>query len=114
MSTELTDAMLEELQRDFCVDTGPLAWVFVACCEASQPGVSLEAGRERAAARARLTDWLTSEDGLQTARSIGFVCVGTLQERVRELEAELANLKTCDTCEEPATRHVCRHHCYRS
>ncbi|HEU4727714.1 MAG TPA: hypothetical protein VFT22_07490 [Kofleriaceae bacterium] len=112
MGTELTDAMLDDLKRDFCVETGPLAWVFAACCDASQPGVSLQAGRERTAARARLTEWLSSDDGLSTARSIGFVCVATLEERVRELEAELSDLKTCDTCEEPATRHVCRHHCH--
>lgn len=107
MSTELTDAMLEELKRDFCVDTGPLAWVFAACCDASQPGVSMEA------ARVRLAEWLSSDDCLSTARSIGFVCVGTLQARVRDLEDELAGLKTCDTCEEPAIRHVCHRHCYR-
>ena len=36
-----------------------------------------------------------------------------LEERVRELEHEVRKLNTCDTCEDSATRHVCRHHCFR-
>lgn len=80
MSTVLTDTMIEELKQDFCLYTsGPLTWVFATCCDASQTGVSLEAGRERDAARARLTAWLNSDDGLSTARGLGFICVGTLQ-----------------------------------
>lgn len=36
-----------------------------------------------------------------------------LEERVRELETEIRCLRTCDSCPEPATRHVCRRCCHR-
>jgi len=112
-STELTEEMIEQLKRDFCVYArGPLDWVFAACCEASQSGGLVWTGRERRAARTRLTEWLSSEDAISTARSVGFVSVAVLQARVRELEDELAGMKTCGVCDEPATYHVCRHHCH--
>lgn len=39
--------------------------------------------------------------------------IDRLEERIGELEHEIDKLKTCDTCSDSATRHVCAHHCYR-
>jgi hypothetical protein len=113
MTADITSIMLDELKKLTYQLRNEHAWIFNACCDASRAGRG-KIATARNAARARLIAWLQTDGAAWYAQEIGFVSVTAYRARIVELESELAKLKTCDTCESHATRHVCITHCHRT